>query len=136
MNPTYIHTLIDPSIRTIGVQFFNEMNRDGSLSPKIYTYKTRLELEEGDLVVVKSPHGYKVVKVVRIDEVPNINPDDKHTFKWALQKVNQEDYEQSVEDDLTLENKLRLKEREATRARLSEAISEKYGDVSKLIETK
>jgi hypothetical protein len=56
-------------------------------SSKEYTYRTDLDLEKGDLVVVSSPHsGYAVVTVI---DVSGLTQSQRSmATKWIVQKVD------------------------------------------------
>lgn len=60
---------------------------------KGYHYKTNLNLEVGDLVIVKTPSEYKVVEVFQIGcEVDEENSDIE--YKWIVQKLDLTNYHQ------------------------------------------
>ena len=76
---------------------------------KRYTYKTRLALEEGDPVIVKTPHGISVAKVVEVHSDPEIDPDSRVEFKWIIQKVDVGGIEKAETDDKQFAKKCRDK---------------------------
>lgn len=94
--------LID-GLKTVGVHFYED-RRDYTkgYSGKTYSYKTLESLSEGDLVVVDVSGQMKVVKVVELHTVPNI---EKAT-KWIVGKVNTETYEKTLVIETELANKL------------------------------
>jgi len=84
-----IHVLVNAlydDLKCVQVKFKQD---HGQLSPKSYSYKTFLELETGDEVIVDSPRGgFVVVTVVgtcldHLDEFP---------LKWVVQKVDKSGY--------------------------------------------
>jgi len=50
-----------------------------------YTYKTTLDIKVGDLVVIESPSGLKVVTVA--DDDVEVKPSPKYAIKWVVCKV-------------------------------------------------
>ena len=68
-----------------------------------YTYKTLLDLETEDYVVVQTPNGeYKVVQVRTVCEPDEIelNPDIK--YKWVIQKLEFEHYDAVLEKEASI----------------------------------
>lgn len=64
-------------------------------SSKKYSYKTVLDIQEGDLVVVDAPStGYTVLEAVEV--IPAIETELTHNFqlKWVVDKVNLTHYEE------------------------------------------
>lgn len=52
-----------------------------------YTFKTHLNVEVDDFVVVETAKGMSVVKVVAVDVEPEIDGDSKYSYRWGFQKV-------------------------------------------------
>lgn len=99
MNKHYILSLFDETVKTIGVKF-NGLGRS-------YTYKTRLELEVGDQVVVETPsNGLQVVEVVRVDEEPDFEIDSSIDYKWTVCKVETATYEADKAKDAELHKEI------------------------------
>lgn len=89
MKSKNIASLLMENLKTVAVSF-DVGNR------KNYTYKTTLDLEAGDKVVVETPsNGFQVVCVVEAHDVPQIAPDSSINYKWIVQKVDT-----SVRDEL------------------------------------
>lgn len=97
-------------------------------SSKRYTYKTTLNIEAGDKVIVDSPRdGMTVVDVV--DVVPGIETDLQYSFnlKWIVQKVDTTHYEQALEMEAKLNTEFnKIKARKA-RQEMLESVTEQLG---------
>jgi len=99
-----------------------------------YTYKSCLDLEAGDSVIVETQGrepGYKVVEVMsEVDggDVP-IGTDVSFThYVWIVDKVDEEQYHTNVRAERSVINKLKLKNAEVQYAADVEHISEsKWG---------
>ena len=121
---------MDESIKTIDVRFTKDGQR--------YTYKTRLDLEKGDFVIVlvASRHmEMKIVEVVEVHENPKIGPNDVIQYKWALQKVDWKAYHESLEMDEKFAEQLAEKQRQKHRAEAQEKLKEEFGDLLDLKDT-
>lgn len=102
MNTDYIQTVTDETIKTVSAVFEYE-----DIMAKRYTYKTRLDFEEGDMAVVNTPHGLSIVEIVEIHDEPEIDPDSVIDFKWIVQKVDIDAIEQAEADDKAFAKKCR-----------------------------
>ena len=61
---------------------------------KSYHYKTMLNVEEGDFVVVDTPNnGYQVVEVIEVIPGQECELTFNFNLKWIVQKVETEQYE-------------------------------------------
>ncbi len=76
-----------------------------------YTYKTMLDLKVEDLVVVQTPDGK--FEAVRVEEVLEAHEVDLEAFdyKWVVQKLDTEHFDQCKEMEKQLLNTLRKSER-------------------------
>lgn len=58
----------------------------------LYTFKVPLDLSrtltKGDLVLCRSQQKIKVVEVVEVHDVPQLDPDADFIYQWAFQKVD------------------------------------------------
>ena len=85
-------SLLQENITTIGVRL------NGSY--KSYTYKTRIsDIEEGDFVVVLGAKELTIGEVIKVDDVPNIDPNADFKYKWVVQKVDTGIFDQLTEKD-------------------------------------
>lgn len=90
-----------------------------------YTYKTLLDLEEEDFVVVQTPNtGYQVVQVRSVMEPleADVNPDIR--YKWVVQKVDFADYETCKEMEKEVGSRLRKAELRKRQQELRESALE------------
>ena len=71
-----------PHFQFVTVQFAS--------SPQHYTYKTNLELKEGDFVVVNAPSGLTVVTVTSLNV--EVTPSHKYAIKWIVDVVDSSNY--------------------------------------------
>lgn len=100
-NVNTIASLMINELKSVKVKF--SINSD-----KIYTYKTLLtDLEVDDFAIIKNHDTYKVVQVVEIDDIPDLNIDSNIEYKWIVQKVDDERYNELVqmENDISIELK-------------------------------
>jgi len=92
LNPHYIHSLIDPTIKTVGVRFNNGQTD--------YTYKTDLKLKLGNKVLIRNRHGnFQVVAVSRIDTQPKLERFSSIDYQWILEKVSVKRYKRRLKMD-------------------------------------
>jgi len=125
MNITYLHSLLDESINTVGVKFLsNEFGQQREPEGKVYNYCTRLKLVEGDLAIVQSPTGFQIVCVVESHETCQLSPTSEWEPKWIAQKLDVDSFVQLKEDNdrihVQLTRKLRQKHRKQAMAQFSE----------------
>lgn len=75
--------LIQQGYTTVSVCFDHSGgNRD------TYTYKTNLDLEPDDIVVVPARGYFKTAQVIEVHEEPQIDLDSDIDYKWVVQKVD------------------------------------------------
>lgn len=114
-----IHVLVNalyPDLKCVQVRFKD--------NPKKYSYKTLLDLEVGDEVIVKSPNdGFIVVAVVGncADAL------EKYPLKWITQKVNSKHYDEVVAAEDEAVKKIRDKSSKNRRNKDLIAIKELLG---------
>ena len=103
-----------------------------------YTYKTTLDVEEGDTVVVDTPRSgltcALVTSVLKLEEVDAT----KYDYKWVVSKVDLEYYKQVTELQSkvvkTINDSKRTKMLKEMKAQLMEEIGvEAAADVEKLV---
>lgn len=133
MNSAYIQSIIDDTIITVSIQFPEQYADDKpTYSGKEYTYKTRLKLEEGDQVIVKTPRGIQVAQVSEVHNTPRIESTAQHNFKWIMQKVDVEAYDNSEQEDSDFRDKIQEKIREKHRREARANLEELFGDLKTL----
>lgn len=104
-------------------------------SQKEYLYKTTLELEDGDTVVVDTPStGLTcaiVTEVLRLEEVDL----ESFDYKWIVSKVDLEYYEKVKEMQSTVRKTINDSRRAKLIKNMREQISESLGeDTAKKVE--
>jgi predicted polyphosphate/ATP-dependent NAD kinase len=99
-----------------------------------YSFKTMMDIEEGDLVVVDCSAGLAVVVVETIDEIPN-----PRATRWAFNMVDTRPLDQLIELDLRkaaivklLDAKLRARKETDKYLGLAESDPEAKGLLSEL----
>lgn len=150
LNPHYVQTVIDPSIKTVSCVFITSDPHYQRVlkmikSPKdedweslgtsnSYTYKTRLDLEPGDFVIVLTPRGPKVALVIRIHEVPEIQENSELEYKWVLRQVDVKPYLEAEANDQKFKRELALRARATQQEAAKKLLQEMFGsDMPKLL---
>jgi hypothetical protein len=60
---------------------------------QLYTYKTLLDVSEGDFVIVDTPStGFKVVKVIKVLQLHELPIDEHSQKKWVVQQIDDSTY--------------------------------------------
>ena len=63
-----------------------------------YTYKTDLDLADGDTVVVNTPNsGLQLVKVHEVHDTPQL--DEGFDYAWIVQKIDLTNYRKLLKED-------------------------------------
>ena len=96
-----IAALLMDSCKTVSVTF--EVNLKGSTA---YVYKTVLDLEFGDSVVVNVSGKLKVATVTEIHKVPRLDMDSQLEYKWIIQKVDTTKYDELLKLESEFQDKL------------------------------
>ena len=92
-------------------------------SNKLYTYKTSLPVVEGDFAVVEVKNELTIVKVMKVDTVPQIDVDADYSYKWLVQRVDRTAYDNTLAVEQNFEKAITAAEREHQRAILKEKLS-------------
>lgn len=136
MNTHYLHSLIDESVRTVGVRF-NTAAGTGTSAPlwsqKVYTYKTREPFSIDDLVVVEVPAGMSVAKVVRVDDDPQLDANTSLAYRWVVQKVDLRAYNALVDDDKRFEREIMKLQRKKHRESLRDLVTKQFPELTALV---
>lgn len=120
MKTKSVAALLMDNCKTIGVQF----NADGNT----YTYKTIDDLEVGDQCVVNGLNGRpKVVDVVRVDKVPQIDVDSGLDYKWIVCKVDREKHDRLVEAEEKFSEVLLEQQQASVKANAQKMLAEQLG---------
>jgi len=146
MKTKHLHSLLDTTYTTIGVVFgttdlakvgtakadrhrpsddlgtpwADEGSRDYTYKGlRAYTYKAPREagVQVGDHVVTYSDsRGLAIGRVVRVDDAPDIDIDASFEYKWIVQRIDREGYQDRVERERAFNAKMleveRVKQRE------------------------
>lgn len=93
VNANHILSLMQENFTTVKVIFPNDTLQ--------YTYKARSEsgITVGNFCVVLARGQYKVVEVVAVDLVPDINLDADYEYDWIVQKVDATSYQATQEKE-------------------------------------
>lgn len=120
----------NPSFKFVAVEFKN------SQTP--YIYKTTLDLEEGDTVVVDTPRtGMTCVLVTKILKLEEVDA-TKYNYKWIVSKVDTDYYEKVLDMQAqvqkTINDSKRSKLVKEMKAQLAEEIGvDAVAQVEKLV---
>jgi len=98
-------------------------------SGKTYTYLTRETFRPGDHVVVEASGEMKVALVCKIDEVPPITENDTVEYKWVIQGVNVQAYNERLQQESETIKKLKTMGRTHHRAMARQAILASYPEL-------
>lgn len=63
---------------------------------KRYTYKARLPIAKDDIAVVEVSSRLAIVKVVEVNDVPQIDVDADYDYKWLVQRIDRTAYDNTV----------------------------------------
>lgn len=123
LNPNQLIALLQQDYTTVVVQFDQG---DGIYGGKRYTYKVPKvwNVKEGDLVVVKTPYGTKLVKVDVVHNEPNLDFSVSAGYKWAIQKVDYTFYEGVMEQEQEMAKVLVEVERQKQQKKLRDEMLE------------
>ena len=95
MEPNVIAALLQDNYVTVQVKFKQE-------DTKTYTYKARksLDLQEGDKVIVDSPHtGLTIVTVTDVHPFAKIDINATYSYTFIVQKIDTALYKYQVEKE-------------------------------------
>ena len=99
-NVNTLASLMIGGLKSVQVKFKN-------YDKKYYTYKTLLDFEVGDFAIVDVGYEFKVVEIIRVDKIPNLNVDSNIEYKWIVQKLDTEPYEYILAMEEETSHKLR-----------------------------
>lgn len=112
MKLNHILSLVQTGYTTVRVAYNAE-------DIKTYTFKAKnhLNLQVGDFVVIPSSYkfGITIGVVTDIDETPDINTSAEFSYKWVIQKVDQTEYNATLETEAAFEKAYREIERNRVR---------------------
>jgi hypothetical protein len=131
----HLYSLLDQSYTTIHVVFAtgSKMKHEPGASPIRRPFEEQTEGESGyvykapltenvkvdDYVVVHTPqHGLAIAKVVKVDEVPDIDLDAPFDYKWIVQRIDRESYNERLEREKRFAASMLEVERQEQREKL------------------
>ena len=123
MNYSTAIFIASDEVKTVGVCF----NDNGPS----YTFKTTLDLKEGDVVIVendKAHTGHKVVVVTELDSDIDMS-NSTIEYKWVVQKLDTKYIEQTKEVEAQAIKQLKQAERVTRRKQIAEAMGINIKDV-------
>lgn len=134
MKTKNIAALLNENCKTIGVKFSNSNDHPEG---RTYTYKTTEDFEAGDSAVVLTRGKLKVVSVVEVHKVAQIDLSSDTKYQWIVQKVDMSYYEElnNVEEEFS-DQLLEIEQasvREKSVAMLKEHLGIEDGAVTSLI---
>lgn len=99
-----IAAILREDTRTCSICFELESNAPAG---RLYTYVTHLDLAPEDLVIVPvASAGWKVGKVVAVDDDLLIEPNSEIKYKWVIDRVDGEAYRANNERNKEIESML------------------------------
>ena len=98
------HTLISvlqatKGVRTVKVKF--------SKNGELYTYKTLLDLQPDQFVVVECREAFSVAKVVMMDDTPDVL-DESIELKWVVSAIDTTAIDRIRDEEKTLDRQISL----------------------------
>lgn len=93
-----------------------------------YTYKTFLEVEAGDIVVVKTPsEGLKLVEAIEVIPADEADLNPGFTIKWLVDVVNRNHYRECKEREAQINKQMNTLRAKKQRKEATELLKEEYG---------
>ena len=111
------------NIKTVKVKFSDTPNKG-------YTYKIPADwkVAVGDEVVVRSPEGTKVVQVIEVHDMADIDLEAAFTYKWAVSVVPNKEYDERLKEEEKYAKTLKQLQRQAALKKQLAAIVGELGD--------
>lgn len=95
---------------------------------KLHTYKTTLEVEEGDSVIVNTPsEGFKVVKVHEVLDITEVEQNPGFSYKWVVDRINVKNYEKCVDAEKSMAKEIRAAMQAKRLKELQDQMAERIG---------
>lgn len=89
-----------------------------------YTYKARMPIAVGDIAVVEVREKLALVKIVVVNDVPQINVDADYDYKWLIQRIDRTTYDKT----LAVEKKFAEAMQAAEKAHQRLVLAQKFTD--------
>lgn len=119
MKTENIASMMIEGLKTVGVQFRH--------SGKSYTYKTMDTYEVGDYAVVHAQGDYKIVEVVAVHKVPQIDVDSNIKYAWVVQKIDLDAHSQMLEREQEFSEHLLELQQKSVRDNAATMLADKLG---------
>lgn len=92
-NPSLFLPIVDSNVTLVKVKFLQSdwQPEETGYQPgsgKEYTYKTDLELEVKDYVVVEARASWAVAQTTEVDVPLELENDTRHTYRWVVQHID------------------------------------------------
>lgn len=125
MKTKLLLALLNTELKTVGVQF-KDMN--GEAFGKVYTYKTDLELEVGDEVIVDAPStGMTIVVVAEVHDIADLDEKASFEYKWIVGKVDTEAHEKRLEREEELAKEFAVVQRKVKKVKMVNELKRSLG---------
>jgi hypothetical protein len=112
----------------VTVVFDNQLEVVDGIGAKKYVYKTTLQLEKSDKVIVEADGRLKVVTVHEVDVGGEIDLTAYNGYKWIVDKIDLDYYNNCLEVERNVRrnlNKLKMAQlRKETEANMTELLGE------------
>lgn len=138
MNYSTMAFLADDNVKAVEC-IFTEEHYNGSRNdnPKRYTYKTTLDLEPGDLVLVECAgasnyFGYCCVRVVDVDVEIDMNAG--HGYKWVVDKIDTKKIEETKKAEKELIKHIKKLEMKSRKQKFRETLGIGDAKLPKLLD--
>ena len=116
----HLITALSVGVFAVGVQFKTDQ---GQPYGKIYTYKSKQKLEEGDEVVIDSPFtGMTVGVVVSVKDILEIDLEASYSYKWIVSVIDKEAWEKVKEEDAKIESEIQALQVKVKKAKMVEEL--------------
>jgi len=119
-NTKTLASLMIEGLKTVKVKFKD-------YDKKFYTYKTLWDHEVGDFVVVRVQDEYKVVEVMEVDDVPDLNIHSDVNYKWIVDKVDIDHHKTILDTESEMSKELRRVEQKGVINKAREMMAEILG---------
>ena len=97
MKQRHLISLLQNDYVTVQVVFQRPENAAPTPSTnRRYTYKARMPISKDDIAIVEACGRLAIVKVVEVNDVPQIDMDADYDYKWIVQRIDRSAYDATV----------------------------------------
>lgn len=133
MNLDNAVALIRDDVTTIAGQFLHQKCDND----RVYTFKAKRSLARslnpGDHVLVISQRGLSILVVQAVHDQPQIDAHDAITYRWAFQRVDEQQLESLERQDRELRERLKAKQRQHVRQQTLDALGMTESEVQRTL---